>query len=154
MHLILGFTVFVCKRKYPFDEDSGLTRWRSQGVSLSILINHKRWWGWGKMVSFFCRFFLGLFMLKMYERHKQDLILSYKSFSKWRKFIIFALLGRIYHSSVAHINSRDTKIDNLISELLAKVGKNYQMEGKTNLSMRRELYLKHWWTILSIAIIR
>ena len=40
-------------------------------------------------------FFLGLFMLKMYERHNQDLILSYKSFSKWRKFIIFALLGRI-----------------------------------------------------------
>lgn len=36
------------------------------------------------------------------------------------------------------------EIDNLISELLAKVGKNYQMEGKTNLSMRRELYLKHW----------
>lgn len=27
-------------------------------------------------------FFLGVFMLKMYERHKQDLILSYKSFSK------------------------------------------------------------------------
>ena len=27
-------------------------------------------------------FYLGLFMLKMYEIHKQDLILSYKSFSK------------------------------------------------------------------------
>lgn len=27
-------------------------------------------------------FYLGVFMLKMYEIHKQDLILSYKSFSK------------------------------------------------------------------------
>lgn len=27
-------------------------------------------------------FYLGVFMLKMYEIHNQDLILSYKSFSK------------------------------------------------------------------------
>ena len=34
------------------------------------------------MVSFILSFFLGVFMLKMYERHNQDLILSYKFFSK------------------------------------------------------------------------